>query len=53
MEMRGDDIMTDNQYYGILKMILSIIRRCKSIDEAEKEIESFLRDRDKEKPGEQ
>ena len=42
------DIMTDNQYYGILKMILMIIKSADSKDEIERKIESLLRDKDKE-----
>ena len=56
MEERGD-VMTDNQYYGILKMILAILRRCKNLEEAIVEIinllkgdKSFLDEPDKERP---
>ena len=51
------DVMTDNQYYGILKMILAILRRCKTLDEAITEIinllkgdKSFLEESKKEEP---
>ena len=38
------DVMTDNQYYGILKMILAILRRCKTIEEAIAEVVNLLKD---------
>ena len=37
------DVMTDNQYYGILKMILAILRRCKTLEEAITEIVNLLK----------
>ena len=46
--MERMNIMTDNQYYGILKMILMIIKSADTKDEIEKKIESLLRDRDRE-----
>ena len=46
--MERADVMTDNQYYGILKMILMIIKSAGTKDEIEKKIESLLRDRDRE-----
>jgi len=42
MEERAE-VMTDNQYYGILKMILAILRRCKTIEEATAEVINLLK----------
>ena len=37
------EVMTDNQYYGILKMMLAILRRCKTIEEAVAEVVNLLK----------
>ena len=41
------DIMTDNQFYSILKMVKLILKGCGSVEEAIKQIDGLLRDRDK------
>lgn len=38
---RGEDIMTDKQYDGILQMIGMILDGCKDIDEAKNKIETL------------
>ena len=42
------DVMTDNQFYSILKMVKLILKGCGSVEEAIKHIDGLLRDRDKE-----
>ena len=39
----GAEVMTDNQYYGILKMILAILRRCGTLEEAITEVVNLLK----------
>ncbi|MCL2009977.1 MAG: hypothetical protein FWG71_05455 [Synergistaceae bacterium] len=43
----GCDVMTDNQYYGIIKMMFSIVKNAGSHEKALAEIESLLRDSDR------
>ena len=42
MEERAD-VMTDNQWFGMLRMVMKILKRCKTIDEATEEIADLLR----------
>ena len=42
MEERAE-IMTDNQWFGMLRMVMKILKRCKTIEEATTEIADLLR----------
>lgn len=37
-----EDIMTDKQMFTMLKMILKILKRCNTLEEAIKEIEELI-----------
>jgi len=41
------DIMTDNQWDGILKLVYLLLRKSKSKEEAMKELKLLMRDREK------
>ena len=41
---REAEIMTNEQYYGLLRMILKIVLKCKDKEEAVNEIRDLLRD---------
>ena len=43
------EIMTDNQWFGMIKMLLALAKRCDSKEDIIRELENFLRDKDKEK----
>ena len=45
METKGD-IMTDKQWEGMIRMILSIMERCPNLEEALKAIRNLLREKD-------
>ena len=42
--LKGEEIMTNEQYYGLLRMILKIILKCKDKEEAVNEVRDLLRD---------
>ena len=44
MEERGD-VMTDNQWDGMLKMVIMMLRRCKTKEQAIDELKVLVRDR--------
>ena len=46
MEARSD-VMTDRQFDGMLEMILGIIKRCSSHEEAIEAVEGLIRKKDK------
>ena len=37
------DVMTDNQWFGVLRLVAKVLRRCKTVEEALEEIEDLLR----------
>ena len=39
----GENRMTDYQFKKIIQMVLSILKKCNSLDEAIKEIEDLLK----------
>ena len=47
MEERAD-VMTDNQYYGILKMVYMLLRDCKSINQGLAKLLKLMREVDRE-----
>ncbi|MCL2008926.1 MAG: hypothetical protein FWG71_00075 [Synergistaceae bacterium] len=46
--MEGAGVMTDNQYYGILKMVLMLSIDSATKEDIEKKLEALLRDSDME-----
>ncbi|MCR4604714.1 MAG: hypothetical protein K5639_01815 [Eubacterium sp.] len=40
----GEEVMTDYQYETVLKSIILILKGCKDLDEAQKKIESLLKE---------
>ena len=37
------DVMTDNQWFGMLRMVMKILKRCNTVEEAIAEIADLLR----------
>ena len=37
------EVMTNEQWFGVLRMVVKIIKRCKTTEEAVREIEDLLR----------
>ena len=37
------EVMTDNQWFGMLRMVMKILKRCKTVDEAIAEIADLLK----------
>ena len=38
----GVEVMTNEQWFGVLRMVVKIIKRCNTTEEAVKEIEDLL-----------
>ena len=38
----GADVMTNEQWFGVLRMVVKIIKRCSTTEEAVREIEDLL-----------
>ncbi|MCL2009067.1 MAG: hypothetical protein FWG71_00795 [Synergistaceae bacterium] len=38
----GAEIMTNEQWFGVLRMVVKIIKRCETTEEAVREIEDLL-----------
>ena len=43
MTMKGEEVMTDKQWDGMLKMIIAIIRKCEDKEEALETVENLLK----------
>ena len=41
--MKGAEIMTNEQYYGIIRMIGKIVKKCETKEEIMREIKSLLK----------
>ena len=43
MQAEGVEVMTNEQWFGVLRMVVKIIKRCSTTEEAVREIEDLLK----------